>query len=115
MIRERYREPRIHFALVCASKGCPSLRSEAYIPERLDDQLDEQTMITLLNSPEKNRYDATTNTLYLSPIFKWYRSDFEQTAGSVLSFVGKYIPESAKKNKPASIEYTNYDWSINSK
>ncbi|MFN2567708.1 MAG: DUF547 domain-containing protein, partial [Gemmatimonadaceae bacterium] len=70
IIRKRFREPRIHFALVRAARGCPPLRSEAYRGERLDAQLEDQARRFLLESPEKNRVDVASRTVYVSPIFQ---------------------------------------------
>ena len=68
-------EPRIHFAIVCASKSCPRLRGEAYIAARLDAQLDAQAR-QFVNDPSRNRFDKATRTAYLSEIFKWFDEDF---------------------------------------
>lgn len=110
IIRSDYHEPRIHFALVCAARGCPPLRFEPYLPTKLDEQLDEQGRRFLLQSPKKNRYDTATKTLFLSPLFKWYRKDFKASAGSLIEYVRKYLPEVEPK---AKIRYTTYDWSLN--
>ncbi len=115
MLRKDYAEPRIHFALVCAAKGCPPLRSEASVGVRLDEQLNDQAK-QFLASPDKNRIAPTERVVYLSPIFKWYGSDFEKKSGSVLGALRRYWPE-----KPAAalakgdfkIRYTDYDWSLN--
>nr|MBA3673193.1 DUF547 domain-containing protein [Gemmatimonadaceae bacterium] len=72
VIRKKFREPRIHFALVCAALGCPVLRGEAYRGDRIDQQLDDQAHRFLLESPTKNRVDVTSRTLHASPIFNWY-------------------------------------------
>lgn len=115
MIRKNYKEPRIHFALVCAARGCPPLRSEAYVAERLDEQLDDQTQ-TFLSTPTKNRIDPDSNTLYLSPIFKWYGDDFQKYARGVQYFVSHYYPkanERALRDGAYEIRYTDYDWSLN--
>ena len=110
IIRPQYSEPRIHFALVCAAIGCPILRSETYLPDNLDKQLEEQTTTFLQAALEKNRYDINSQTLYLSPIFKWYAEDFEKASGSVKEYVKKYIPAVTGE---AKIRYTEYDWSLN--
>src|SRR3989338_3814048 len=71
ILRKEFEEPRVHFALVCASIGCPKLRGEPYIAERLEEQLDDQVRTFLLD-PEKARYETGSDTLHLSPIFKWF-------------------------------------------
>lgn len=110
IIRPWYNEPRIHFALVCAAKGCPILRSNAYLPDILKEQLEDQTRQFLQSNPQKNNYDPNTETLYLSPIFKWYAEDFEAASGSIQQFVKNYMPQ---VDIEAKIRYTDYDWSLN--
>jgi len=108
-------EPRIHFAIVCASKSCPPLRSEAYRGPDLDRQLDEQTR-AFLADPAKNRVDAAAHTLFLSSIFKWFRADFEAAAGTVPAFVARYLPPAgaAVAREPGvTVRYLDYDWSLN--
>ena len=115
IIRPEYREPRAHFALVCAAMGCPPLRGEPYAAAELQGQLDDQGRL-FLSATHKNRVDAAGRTVYLSPIFKWYAEDFQKKSGSVLSFVEPYFPEGAAKGLPAggySVKYTEYDWSLN--
>ncbi len=113
ILRKQFKEPRIHFALVCASIGCPVLREEPYRAELLDGQLDDQVR-QFLATPEKFRYDKSKNTLYLSPIFKWFRKDFEQTGG-IVPFIKKYVPESIARSIPGNskMEWLSYDWSLN--
>lgn len=115
ILRKEYSEPRIHFALVCAAKGCPPLRGEAYVANRLDEQLDDQAR-QFLGTPSKNRVEVDQRTIYLSPIFKWYGGDFERRSGSVLAALKPYWPaKSAEALARAvfKIHYTDYDWSLN--
>jgi hypothetical protein len=111
-LRADFREPRIHCALVCASVGCPALPNEAYRASDLNRQLDKQTR-SFLSDTSKNRFDPTTNTLYLSPIFDWFRADFEVVAGSVSAYVARYLDDPRISRPGISIEYTKYDWSLN--
>ncbi len=113
IIRKNYQEPRIHFAVVCAAMGCPPLRDEAYTGARLEEQLEAQSK-EFLTTPAKNRVDAEKKTLWLSPIFKWYGDDFEMTSKSLAAFVAPYIGAAEGANLEGySIEYTDYDWSLN--
>ena len=117
MIRKSFNEPRTHFALVCASKGCPALRSEAYIAQRFEEQLENATH-TFLRDPSRNRFDSKANTLYLSSIFKWYGPDFLKKFGSVKAFVAPRIVQdqaemAAIQSDRTKIEYLSYDWSLN--
>jgi len=111
-LRADFREPRIHFALVCASLGCPPLRNEAYRAADLDRQLDEQTHL-FLKDTSKNRFDPETGTLYLSPIFKWFRADFEVVAGSLAAYVARYLDDPRIAKPGVKIRYTDYDWALN--
>ncbi|MSU37213.1 MAG: DUF547 domain-containing protein [Pedosphaera sp.] len=115
LIRARFAEPRIHFALVCAAKGCPPLRSEPYIGARLDQQLEDQGRVFLAQSA-KNRADADSKTLYLSPIFNWFGSDFTTAGKTLLDYVKQYLPPSAVGEMATGtwrIRHTPYDWSLN--
>jgi hypothetical protein len=75
VVRARYRDPRVHFALNCASRGCPRLPRRAFDPERLDAQLDRETR-RFLGEPRNVRVDAAARRVLLSSIFEWYESDF---------------------------------------
>jgi hypothetical protein len=115
VIRPRFREPRIHFALVCAAKSCPTLRSEAYRGSVLRRQLEQQTRSFIRNG-SANRYDAATNTLHLSRIFEWYAEDFERGDSTVATSVGRYLggeAEAAINSATPTLRYLEYDWSLN--
>ncbi len=115
ILRVNYQRPGIHFALVCAAMGCPPLRGEPYVGDRLDEQFRDQGKQFLAES-SKNRLDAENGILYLSPIFKWFREDFEKQSGSVLAFIGEYLPMEQRKmleTESFRIRYTDYDWSLN--
>lgn len=110
-LRKEFKEPRIHFAVNCASIGCPVLRGVPYTGTQLDDMLDDQTRI-FINNPSKNRYDYKKNILYISPVFKWFKGDF----GNVRIFISKFVPKEQSRqiltNEP-KIKYTKYDWALN--
>src|SRR5215471_7736726 len=89
ILRKELAEPRIHFAIVCASKSCAKLRSEAYRAEAINLQL-EQAARDFIQDPSRNRYDAAKRTFYASSIFKWFREDFERAKGSLAAFIGQY-------------------------
>lgn len=113
----RYQEPRIHFAVNCASVGCPALRREAYRGSRLDAQLESATSHFLADDT-RNRY--RDGVLEVSPIFKWYGEDFGDADG-----VGRFLAEYAEALSVSSavarqiaqgdvdIRYLDYDWSLN--
>jgi len=106
----KYNEPRVHFALVCGALGCPELRAEPYVPQKLDAQLTDQGR-KFLRDRAKNRIDPETRTLYLSPIFKWFADDFKKHSGSVVKFVQHYRPD--LPDAQWKIRYTDYSWSLN--
>ncbi len=108
ILRKEFYEPRIHMALVCASKSCPTLLNEAYVPEKLEQQLIRQTKIFLSDS---FRNKISPEKPQLSMIFNWYGADFSKNGGSVRSFVNTYSP--VKINPNAKISYLEYDWSLN--
>ncbi len=112
IIRPEFGEPRIHFALNCAAVSCPPLRAEAYVGERLDAQLEEQTH-AFLGDAGRNGFDEK-GKLRLSKILDWYRDDFEN-GGSLLEWVRPYVPELAGRDPadPVEIGFRGYEWDLN--
>lgn len=108
-------EPRIHFAIVCASKSCPVLRAEAYTAARLDSQLNDQAG-QFVNDPFRNRFDASTKTAQLSEIFNWFDEDFKG-AGSTQRFIARHASDPVVANGLAAdqykVEWIDYDWNLN--
>ena len=111
ILRKQYSEPRIHFALVCASEGCPLIRGEAYEPQTLEAQL-EDDVYRFINNPDKVRYDAATNTLYCSMIFKWYEEDFIEQEASIAAYIQRYLRD-VRLSDAVAIEYLPYSWQLN--
>jgi hypothetical protein len=126
ILDKEFDEPRIHFAIVCASKSCPDLASEAYLDTHLDEQLDRAAH-RFIADPSKgarvvsstDEMGRTTGKLYLSRIFKWFRQDFEHD-GTLVDFVMPYLTaderffvEQEDGNPP--IAFLDYDWSLNGK
>lgn len=113
LIRKDYKEPRIHFALVCAAIGCPKLQPFAYQPQKLDNQLEESAK-EFLQDKSRNHYSKDENTFFLSSIFKWYGEDFGDKK-DVKKFVAKGmgLSLSEKELKKAKLEYLDYDWKLN--
>jgi uncharacterized membrane protein YdjX (TVP38/TMEM64 family) len=119
IVRKEFGEPRIHFALVCAAMGCPPLRSEAYVAARLNEQLQDQGVKFIRQSPSKNRVDVAGKTLFVSLIFNYYKKDFGGSAQSVGRYLAPWYPAgSAERAFLEKGEYTftetNYDWTLNS-
>jgi hypothetical protein len=114
ILRPRFKDPRVHFAINCAAKSCPPLRSEPYTADRLDQQLDDATR-SFINNPDSYRLDG--QNLYVSRIFKWFSEDFNDDA---LSFFRQYANEGLNRNlytysAKIQIKYLDYDWSLNGK
>ncbi|GHB77504.1 DUF547 domain-containing protein [Psychrosphaera saromensis] len=119
--KSKYNEPRIHFALNCASIGCPALREEAYTGEMLETQLQQQTIRFISDS---SRNFAKGNNLNISSIFKWYGDDFKngfKAATSFEEFLLLYVNElklnaaqqQALKNDDMKINFLDYNWDLN--
>jgi hypothetical protein len=119
IIRKRFDEPRVHFALVCAALGCPPLRREAYVGSRLDEQLDDQARTFLTESPRKNRVDAAAGVVHLSPIFRWYRDDFPAGPRGLGRFLADLFPPGPERSLLEGgrfdVRYTRYDWALNAR
>jgi len=130
IIRPRYHEPRIHFALVCAANGCPPLQSEAYIADKLEEQLAAVSR-SYARDRSFNRLDKKSATLYVSKIFEWYQDDFiaawgetelPKNSDSSLSHrgvVGFFLAQLKEneadflRRQPVTIRYLEYDWGLN--
>lgn len=106
-ILRKMEEPRIHFAIVCASVSCPKLQNEAFIAENLDEQLTRATK-EFLSDPSKNI--LSENSLNLSKIFKWFAKDFKQ-GQSLVEFLNNY--SDIEISKSAAIRYLDYNWDLN--
>ncbi|WP_240791397.1 DUF547 domain-containing protein [Psychromonas sp. SP041] len=118
---KRYNDPRIHFAVNCASIGCPALREEAYTADKLEQQLTQQTERFLTDS---SRNYIKGNAIYLSSIFKWYDEDFEagfRGTKSIQSFIGLYVDalkldaqqSATLKKQDFNVKFLDYDWKLN--
>jgi hypothetical protein len=116
-------EPRIHFALNCASVGCPMLRDEAYAGARLESQLEDGTR-RFLGDRSRNRYDPASGKLEVSRIFDWYKAEFERGSRGIVSvphFLARYAglladaaaARAVVREGQAQIRYLDYDWTLN--
>jgi hypothetical protein len=125
VIRKRFQEPRVHFALNCAALGCPRLPRSSFIGEMLERQLDQETRKFL--SEERNyRIDHEKKAIFLSSIFKWYEKDFlswyqdrfPKRNTTLLDYIALYLSEDKaeelKKNAAGyRIRFIPYDWGLN--
>lgn len=109
-------EPRIHFAIVCASIGCPPLRQEAYTADKLDQQLADNARAFFADRG-KFRFDASRNAIAVSPILDWFAEDFGDSQAERLRTIAPYLPgEQSRrlaKSGQARVNYLDYDWGIN--
>jgi len=130
ILRKEFNEPRIHIAINCASISCPDLSNEAYVAERLEQQL-AQASINFVNNPSKGiQIDEQKGKVKLSKIFKWFGEDFIQNYGgtklfnnyslkenAVLNFTAEYLEAQPVKeylmNNKLKIGYLGYDWHLN--
>jgi len=110
------KEPRIHFAIVCASQSCPILQSEAYTLQQLDQQL-EAAARNFINDPRRNHFDASKRSAELSSIFKWFEEDFVEAAGSLQAYLAPMLDNEQVADllgqEAFEISYRKYDWSLN--
>lgn len=107
ILRKKFFDPRLHFALVCASASCPKLKNTAYSTSKLDEQLDQQA-IEFINDETRNKLNP--DKIQISEIFKWYKGDFTKNS-SLIEFLNKY--SKVKINKYAKINHLDYNWSLN--
>ncbi|NJM24903.1 MAG: DUF547 domain-containing protein [Bacteroidia bacterium] len=107
ILRREFDEPRVHFALVCASRSCPPLRREVYQGDKLDEQLTSQAEIFLADTL-RNKVEHTH--VKLSKLFQWYAGDFTAHA-TLLEYVNQYAPVLIYDE--ATVEYLDYDWRLN--
>ncbi len=109
-------EPRIHLAIVCASIGCPRLLNEAYVAERLDEQLTVNSK-SFFADASKFRYDPNRKTFYISPIIQWFGDDFGDSESAQLKTIAPYISDSTASQAAASgrgtMSFVDYDWGLN--
>ena len=114
ILRKQFNDPRIHFAIICASMGCPQLPRIAYTEENVQTRLEEETR-KYLNSPRGTRIDRAENTLHVSKLFDWFGSDFINKSGSVLAFMQPYLDEEVRAflERNPMISYLEYDWALN--
>ncbi len=114
ILRPRFKDPRVHFAINCAAKSCPPVRSEPYRGGELDQQLDEMTR-AFINDLKSNRLEG--HTLYVSSILKWFAEDFDKDiVGFFLKYAKGDLKEQLEANKEKiRVKYLDYDWSLNGK
>lgn len=111
VIRVQFQEPRIHFLLVCAAQSCPRLLTTALTAINLEKNLENAAREFI---PAATRVEG--NKVYTSQLFNWFRQDFEKHSGSIQAYLSRYVSADVAKvlnNGTSTIEFTEYDWSIN--
>ena len=122
-LRPKYKDPRVHGAVNCASIGCPALRPDAFTAPKLDAQLSDG-MTRFMGDRTRNRYNAQTGSVEVSSIFKWFREDFEKgqrgfaKLEDVFAFYADQLTDDAASRdklraKTVDINFLDYDWSLN--
>ena len=117
-LRKEFKEPRIHFAIVCASIGCPELYPEAFEKDKIEQMLN---LITRNFFAERRNFQLKTSgtklTVYLNSIFKWFKSDFGKDDKQIVEFIIPYLQKQDRDlinvSDDVTIKYLNYDWSLN--
>ncbi len=107
ILRKEFEEPRIHFAIVCASYSCPNLLNHAFTAEQMEEQLTTQSK-AFINDPSKNK--LAPNQIQLSKIFSWFKGDFTKK-GTLIEFLNTY--STTKINSEAASSFLDYSWSLN--
>ncbi len=112
ILRKRFKDPRVHFAVNCASKSCPPLQGEPFAGSLLNDQLN-QAAKAFINTPRFNRLEG--NTLWVSKIFDWFPEDFDDDViGYFIKFADLPMRNQLEKNKARiKVKYLDYDWTLN--
>ncbi len=113
IIRPEFADARIHFALNCASLGCPPMQPFAYTGDKLDEQLDTATRASLA-MPRWLR--ISDEAIFVTRLFDWYKDDFISYAGSVRAFLARYAPEADRPlilDEKRPIRAMDYDWKLN--
>lgn len=130
ILRAQFNEPRIHFAIVCASISCPDLRSEAFVADRVDEQLSEQLGAFIVDNTKGVEINIRRKRVNLSKIFDWFGEDFDvpennnalftkqsKSKAAVLRYIKRYLPAGEElnflNNEDFRVSYLDYDWNLN--
>ena len=114
VIRKDFKVPRVHFALVCAAMGCPTLQEEPYKASKLEVQL-QKASNEFINDLSKNRFEIKDDNvqLHVSSIFKWYGADFGSESDVVNYIVKEMKIQDRVRGKRIELDYLDYDWNLN--
>ncbi len=117
ILRKKFNEPRIHFAIVCASISCPPLRDEAFEGYKLDKQLTDQAKL-FLDDETRNEFDINKKEAEISKIFDWFEEDFGDDDEKPLLFISKYVSDKISNSIKSNVSdwdigYLDYNWKLN--
>ena len=113
ILRSRWAEPRVHASINCASASCPNLRTEAFVPHKLNAQMDDQTKTWIADATKGMKVEK--DEVYLSRIFLWFAGDFD-VRGGPLAFVSKYADSKISASlEDKKVDYFPYNWNLNTK
>jgi len=116
ILRKKYFDPRVHFAINCASNSCPILQNNIYNPDSLDNQLNTNTF-KFINNSKNVLIDSENKLIYLNKIFKWYKNDFNKKYININEFIYNFLIDKKKINKSDflkfKLKYNSYDWKLN--
>lgn len=107
ILRAKYFDPRLHFALVCAAQSCPRLLNKAYTAANVNAELDKQARYFINNRAKNN---ISKGAVQVSQLFNWYKGDFTKKS-SLIGFINKYSNTKAGAN--AKVSFLNYSWKLN--
>mmetsp|Transcript_7731 Transcript_7731/g.16111 ORF Transcript_7731/g.16111 Transcript_7731/m.16111 type:complete len:315 (+) Transcript_7731:67-1011(+) len=113
ILRSKWAEPRVHASIVCASASCPNLRTEAFVPDRLNEQMDDQARTWVTDDTKGVKVDDDDGQTF-SRIFLWFEGDFKASEGPI-AWAGKYLPSDTanRLNTDGEMKYFKYNWSLN--
>jgi hypothetical protein len=120
-IRDGFKDPRIHFAINCAAKSCPPIRTEPYVGSRINDQLDDQTR-KFLNGPMGVRVERRSGgvVVHTTKVMDWFKEDFRQWGGGrgQVDFIIRYAASDKRKpieeaGSQVDLKFYDYDWTLN--
>ncbi len=112
IIRQKFKDPRIHFAINCGSASCPVLYGRLFQGENLNELL-ESVSSNFVNNSNQVKFDESSKILRLNPIFKWYKNDFKNWAGGIVPFIKRYWKGQIEQLDHVKIKYSQYDWALN--
>lgn len=111
MLRRQFKDPRIHFAINCASNSCPIIANRLYTEENIEQSLNFMTR-NFVNNPQQVHISSDGKKLHLNKIFKWFKRDF-QIKGGILSFIRSYHDKLKDSVQIYKIKFSKYDWAVN--